>query len=78
MQALLAEIVYGILGFMKNPVELLRKRQGDRSLREFAKEIPCSVAYLSDVMLGKRGAGPRILTYLGMKAERRVSYRCVT
>lgn len=60
---------------MKNPIELLKKRKGVKSLRTFAKEIPCSAAYLSDVMRGARPAGPRILTYLGIEREKSVSYR---
>jgi hypothetical protein len=49
------------------PVELLREKMRGKSLRAFAKEIPCSAPYLCDVLKGNRAAGPRILAYLGLE-----------
>ena len=48
-----------------------------RSLRSVAREIPCSAAYLSDIMLGKRNPGPRVLDYLGLDraVDKSVTYR---
>lgn len=48
-------------------LEQLRKRQGNRSLRSFAREIGCSAAYLSDVYRGKRSLGPKVLEELGLE-----------
>lgn len=39
------------------------------SMAAFAKVIGCSTAYLSDFYRGNRGAGPKLLTYLGMKKQ---------
>ena len=50
--------------------EMLRKRQGDRSLREYAKTIDMSVAYLSDVLRGNREPGPRILKMLKLRKRK--------
>ena len=50
-----------------NPIELLKQRMEGRSLRDLAKAIPCSPAYLSDVMNGNRPPGPKILTFLGLQ-----------
>lgn len=63
----------------QNPIEMLKGRMHGKSLRTLAKEIPCSAAYLSDVMNSKRAAGPRILGFLGVRreTETRVTYRRV-
>lgn len=50
-----------------DPVALLKTRLKRVSLRELARTIGCSVAYLSDVTNGKRDPGPKILRYLGLK-----------
>ena len=50
--------------------EMLRKRQGERSLREYAKTIDMSVAYLSDVLRGNREPGPRILKMLKLRKQK--------
>lgn len=42
-------------------LERLRKRQGKRTLREFAKELGISYQYLADVYIGRRGLGETIL-----------------
>lgn len=56
---------------------MLKKRQGERSLREFATTLGISAPYLSDVYLGKRGLGPAILRKMGLTktVETAVSYR---
>lgn len=46
---------------------LLREIQGDRTQTEFAAEIGVSFQYLNDVLHQRRGPGPAILNYLGMK-----------
>jgi hypothetical protein len=50
-------------------VERLKRDQGERSLREYAKAIVCSPAYLSDVYLGRRNPGPKMLDHLDLEAE---------
>jgi transcriptional regulator with XRE-family HTH domain len=50
-----------------NPVDLLKRRQGDKSLRQFAVQVGVSAAYLSDLYRGNRFPGPRILHFLGLK-----------
>ncbi len=62
---------------MADPLKMLKARMAGRSLRSVAREIPCSAAYLSDIMLGKRTPGPRVLDYLGLTREvdKSVTYR---
>jgi transcriptional regulator with XRE-family HTH domain len=48
-------------------LKLLKERQGERSLRQFAIDIGISAAYLSDVYLGKRSVGKKILKHLGLE-----------
>jgi transcriptional regulator with XRE-family HTH domain len=48
-------------------IDLLRKRQGKKSLRRFGDEIGVTAAYLSDVFRGNREPGPTILTLLGVE-----------
>ena len=54
--------------------ELIRKRQGTRSLRSFATAIGLSAAYLSDVLRGNREPGPRLLSLLRLKRLRTTVY----
>lgn len=62
---------------MSDPIVMLRRRMKGKSLRDLAKEIPCSAPYLSDVMNGNRGPGPRILAFLGLQKRTvtDISYR---
>ena len=62
---------------MADPIKMLAARMTGRSLRSVAREIPCSAAYLSDIMLGKRNPGPRVLDYLGLNrdVDKSVTYR---
>ena len=57
---------------------MLRLKQGPQSLRSYAAEIGCSVAYLSDIFLKRRLPGPKVLEYLKIKRQvkiiRRISY----
>lgn len=48
-------------------IAILKKRQGERSIRKFADELCVSAAYLSDVYLGRREPGKKILKPLGMR-----------
>lgn len=48
---------------------LLRKRQGDRSVRAFAGELGVSHVYLLHIYSGKREPGPVVLEQLGITRE---------
>jgi hypothetical protein len=52
---------------------LLRKAQGERSLRIFAKDLKISAAYLSDILNCKRHPGPVVLSFLGLRLEKRIT-----
>ena len=60
---------------MPDPIKMLRTRMAGKSLRTLATELGISAAYLSDIMLGQRKPGPKVLTALGLKSEKRVTYR---
>lgn len=55
-------------------IEMLRERQGDRGLREFAREVGCTAANLSGIYLGKWNPGKQVAQYLGFVPERGVTY----
>jgi hypothetical protein len=55
-------------------IRLLKQKQGDRSLREFAREVGVTAAYLSDIYQGRREPGPAIQRYLGVRREIRYEY----
>jgi transcriptional regulator with XRE-family HTH domain len=50
-------------------IKLLKKHQGERSLRQFARDIGTSAAYLSHIYAGKREPGPAVLEKLGLQKE---------
>jgi hypothetical protein len=56
-------------------IQLLKARQGKRSVSALAVEFGISLAYLSDAMKGKRSLGPAILQPLGLIAETQTVYR---
>jgi len=60
----------------KQVIRELKTRQGERSLRQFARELGISAAYLSDVYLGRREPGPKVLQSLGLskRVGRKVDY----
>lgn len=53
-------------------IQRLKAKQGKMSLRAFAELVGCSAAYLSDIYLGRRTPGPKILDFLGLTVERHV------
>jgi hypothetical protein len=58
----------------KQVIEKLREAQGGDSLRIFGERIRASAPYLSDIYLGRRTPGPKILSFLGLeKIQMRVS-----
>lgn len=44
-------------------------------IRAWARQHKLSAAYISDILLGRRGAGPSILKALGLVAIRETTYR---
>jgi transcriptional regulator with XRE-family HTH domain len=57
-------------------LELIRKRKGEKSLREFAKEIGITAPYLSDILKKNRSPGKTVLKFFGLEKKRiiQVSY----
>jgi hypothetical protein len=53
--------------------DLIRQKQGERSLRAFSKSLKLSVAYLSDVLRNNREPGPGILRHFGLKRVKETS-----
>jgi len=51
-------------------MKMLRDKQGDMSLREFADVVGCSAAYLSDLYRGNREPGNKIMRFLGLRKRR--------
>ena len=47
-------------------VLVIKRQQGELSLRQFAKKLELSAAYLSDVYNGHRQAGRKLLKLFGM------------
>jgi len=48
-------------------VAILKKRQGQRTLTDFAKSLGITKVYLSDIYRKRRDPGPAILEYLGFE-----------
>ena len=45
-------------------LEMLKRRQGKKTLRDFAKELGISYQYLADLYCGRRGLGEMVLSQL--------------
>jgi hypothetical protein len=54
----------------------LKRRQGAKSLRQFAQGLGVTPSYLSDIYRGRREPGPKILRPLGVRkrVQHRVEY----
>jgi hypothetical protein len=50
-------------------VELLTRRLGKKTKKDFAEEIGVTPPYLGDVLAGKRAPGPAILRFLKIKRQ---------
>lgn len=60
----------------KQLIKMLRAKQGERSLTEFAQsELGTSAAYLSMVYSGVKEPGPTVLNYLDVEREVVVNYK---
>lgn len=55
-------------------ISIIRAEQGDKSLRKFAAEIGITAAYLSDLYLGRRSPGEKVLGYFGIEKRKLVTY----
>jgi transcriptional regulator with XRE-family HTH domain len=51
-------------------IDLIRKEQGRSSLRDYAKSVGISAAYLSDVLRGNRAPGKKIYEHFGLSREK--------
>jgi len=47
-------------------LEMLKRKQGDKSMRKFAIELGISAPYLWDIYKGQRLPGPAVLEKLGL------------
>jgi transcriptional regulator with XRE-family HTH domain len=47
-------------------IALMKKKQGNRTSKEFAKELGISAAYLCDIYRNNREPGESVLTKLGI------------
>jgi len=56
---------------------MLRKKQGNTSLRQFALELGISAPYLSDIYKGRRNPGPAILRHFGLHKQTTISTQYV-
>jgi antitoxin component HigA of HigAB toxin-antitoxin module len=61
---------------MPNPVEMIKTEMSvtGRSLRAQARVMGIAATYLSHLLRGERSAGPKVLGYLGLKAQTRTTY----
>lgn len=59
----------------KDPIAMLKARQGTRTQADLARDIPCSAPYLCDLFKGRRNPGKLIFDYLGIEAIEQVTYR---
>lgn len=51
---------------VEQAIEILKKRQGELTLRQFAQVLGVSASYLSDIYLGRRQIGRKVLREIGM------------
>lgn len=54
-------------------IEMMKERQGGRTITALAAEFGVSKAYISDVYNGRRDPGPSILTPLGLESKEVIS-----
>lgn len=54
---------------VEDVIGMLKKKQGERSLRQFAIELGISAAYLSDIYRCNRRPGKAVLRQLGLTAH---------
>lgn len=54
---------------LETVIKKMRKRQGEKSGREFARELGVTPAYISQIYAGARKPGPSILKAMGLVTE---------
>jgi transcriptional regulator with XRE-family HTH domain len=52
---------------------IILKGKGEKSIREYAREIGVSAPYLADVLHGNRNPGPKILKHFKVKRTKKVT-----
>lgn len=52
--------------YREDVIALLRKKQAGRPAYQLAEELGITASYLSDLFLGKKNPGPKLLTALGL------------
>jgi hypothetical protein len=60
---------------IKDFIQIMRKEQGSRSLREFAVAMNVSAAYLSDIYASNRLPGKKIADALGYECRKTTTTR---
>ena len=55
-------------------IDYLKNLQGNKTATEFAKQLNCSCAYISDVYHGKREVGPKLLKSLNITKTKTITY----
>ncbi len=50
-------------------IDLLKKRRGERTNSELAREVGISPQYLHDVLNGNRRPSEKILSFLGLRRD---------
>lgn len=56
-------------------IDMMKRRQGERSLSALAEELRLSKAYISDIFNGRRAPGPSVLKQLGLESQTTVVVR---
>lgn len=54
-------------------IEILKKKQGKRTAREFARELGFSANYIHYVLTGKQEPSSKLLALVGMRKEKTVT-----
>lgn len=62
-----ADIEYSVGMTHEEVVQLLKSKQGELSLRQFASKLKVSPSYLSDIYRGQRQVGRAILRQVGLQ-----------
>jgi len=55
-------------------IDLIKTTQGELSLRDYALKIGVSPSYISDIYLGRRNPGNKVLKHFKIRKVRKVSY----
>jgi plasmid maintenance system antidote protein VapI len=53
----------------KEVIEMMRKKQGSKTIAQFAQELGISQPHLSDIYNGKKDIGEKLAAALGLERE---------